>query len=54
METAKMEQATIPKIRKIKLNEYHSYEYLKNIKATFKDKVVFILPNGKEIKIDEK
>lgn len=40
-------------IKKVKLNEFHSTEYIKKLKeTTYKDdkKVVFILPNGKEVK----
>ena len=36
-------------IKKVKLNEFHSTEYIKKLKeTTYKDdkKVVFILPNG--------
>lgn len=38
------------KIIKVTLTEYHTKEYLRNLKrTTYKNKkVVFILPNGKE------
>lgn len=46
------EKETKEKIAKIKLEEYHSKEYLELLKkTTYKgQKVVFILPNGKEYK----
>lgn len=46
------ERACIDKnvIKKIKLNEYHSVNYLKNIGK--KKKVIYILPNGKEVEFD--
>lgn len=40
-------------IKKVTLDEFHSKEYIKRLKeTTYKDdkKVVFILPNGKEVK----
>lgn len=36
----------IPK--KIVINEFHTKKYLEKLKTTYKEKVVFILPNGKE------
>ena len=50
METAMMEKKQI--IQKIKLNENHTVKYLEKLKeTTYKnEKVVFILPNGREYK----
>lgn len=37
-------------VKKIKLTEYHSMEYMKKQKEQLKEEtVVFILPNGKEV-----
>ena len=50
-EIATMEKT--PKIiQKIQLNEYHTIRYLEMLKeTTYKGKeVVFILPNGREVK----
>ena len=53
MMEANNEKATIEKeITKIKLDSYHSYEYLKMI-SKCKEKI-FILPNGKEVTINGK
>ena len=39
-------------IQTIKLNEYHTLEYLKKISKG--RKTIYILPNGKEVAIDGK
>lgn len=51
----KNQKSDIQKVERIELKNWHSKDYLiKLSKTTYKDKkVVFILPNGKEFKIDD-
>ena len=35
-------------IKKIKLDGIHTKKYLDNLKTTYKEKVVFIMPSGRE------
>lgn len=46
------EKAYIDKnvIEKIKLNKYHSVSYLKNISK--RKRVIYVLPNGKEVEFN--
>ena len=54
--TKMMEVANNKEIIKVTLKEWHSKLYLDNLKkTTYKDKeVVFILPDGKELKDEQR
>lgn len=51
--TQKMEKAkTQIQKKKINLTESHSYAWLRNEAKKYSGKVIFIMPNGNEVKID--
>jgi len=42
--------STKKQIKTIKLDKIHTKKYLDNLKATYEEEVVFILPSGREYK----